>query len=119
MKNKQKSQLTVGILLIIVASLLNSVSQLVWKFATDGDTNVILLYVLGFLASGLGMVLMMIAFRFGDVSILQPMMSLGFASSIIFGYFLLNEPITLKKIIGVLVIIVGSAILGTQGDDKK
>lgn len=119
MEKKKGSQLTVGIILIIVAALLNSVSQLIWKFATDGDTNVLLLYVLGFLASGLGMVIMMIAFRFGDVSILQPMMSLGFASSIVFGSMFLNEPVTIKKIIGVIIIIIGSIILGTQGDEEK
>lgn len=119
MKENKKSQLTIGVFLIIVAALLNSISQLIWKFAADGDKNVLLLYVLGFLASGLGMVVMMIAFRFGDVSILQPMMSLGFASSIVFGSIFLNEPVTSKKIIGIIVIIIGSIILGTQGDEEK
>lgn len=119
MKDKKRSQLTIGVLLIIVAALLNSISQLIWKFAADVDKNVILLYVLGFLASGLGMVVMMVAFRFGDVSILQPMMSLGFASSIVFGSLFLNEPVTGKKIIGIIIIIIGSIILGTQGEGEE
>ncbi|MGX7245309.1 EamA family transporter [Enterococcus quebecensis] len=116
-KNKQK-KLSLGILLILIAATLSSLGQLAWKFGADGTGSYsIILYVLGFIAAGAGMFFMMAAFRYGEVSILQPMMSLGFALSIVLGAIFLNESITWYKLVGTGFIIAGSILLGIEGNE--
>ncbi|MEG0253983.1 MAG: EamA family transporter [Vagococcus sp.] len=112
-----KKNMKLAMLIILAAATMSSLGQLAWKFGADAQSNgpAIILYIIGFVLAGLGMVLLMIAFRFGEVSILQPMMSIGFALSIAFGFLFLNEPITTPKIIGTFFIIAGSALLGYEG----
>lgn len=117
-KNKQQ-KLSLGIVLILIAATLSSVGQLAWKFGADGaGTYAIVLYAVGFLAAGAGMFFMMAAFRYGEVSILQPMMSLGFALSIVLGALFLNESITWYKLLGTAFIIAGSILLGIEGNEE-
>lgn len=117
-KNKQQ-KLSLGIVLILIAAVLSSLGQLAWKFGADGTGGyAIVLYAVGFLAAGAGMFFMMAAFRYGEVSILQPMMSLGFALSIVLGALFLNESITWYKLLGTGFIIVGSVLLGIEGNEE-
>ncbi|MBO0422266.1 EamA family transporter [Enterococcus plantarum] len=118
-RNKQQ-KLSLGILLILIAATLSSLGQLAWKFGADGTGSYALfLYAIGFVAAGAGMFFMMVAFRYGEVSILQPMMSLGFALSIVLGALFLNERITWYKILGTGFIIIGSILLGIEGNEEK
>lgn len=112
-----KKNMKLAMILILSAATMSSLGQLAWKFGADATSNGLayLLYFVGFVLAGLGMVLLMVAFRFGEVSILQPMMSIGFAMSILFGALFLNEPITMTKIFGTFFIIAGSALLGYEG----
>lgn len=116
-----KKNMKLAMVLILSAALMSSLGQLAWKFGADATSNSIayILYIVGFIAAGLGMVILMVAFRFGEVSILQPMMSIGFAMSIFFGAFFLNEPITVAKVIGTFFIIAGSALLGFEGGKEN
>ncbi|EOL44188.1 EamA family transporter [Enterococcus caccae] len=118
-KNKQQ-KLSLGIVLILIAATLSSLGQLAWKFGADGTGSyAIILYIVGFIAAGAGMFFMMAAFRYGEVSILQPMMSLGFALSIVLGALFLNESITWYKLIGTGFIIAGSILLGIEGNEES
>ncbi len=60
---------------------------------------------------------MMVAYRFGSLSVLQPMLSLNYVFSIVLSAFVLKETITLLKCIGVLIIISG-VILIAGGDES-
>lgn len=88
--------------------------QLFWKLSTGGQTS--FLFV-GFLLYGLGALVMMVAYRFGSLSVLQPMLSLNYVFSIVLSAFVLKETITLLKCIGVLIIISG-VILIAGGDES-
>ncbi|MBO0439428.1 EamA family transporter [Candidatus Enterococcus ikei] len=117
-KNKQQ-KVSLGVVLILIAATLSSLGQLAWKFGADGTGNyAFILYIIGFIAAGAGMFFMMAAFRYGEVSILQPMMSLGFALSILLGAVFLNESITWYKLIGTGFIIAGSVLLGIEGNEE-
>ena len=61
---------------------------------------------------GLGAILMIVAFRFGDVSILHPMLSFGFIVSLFYGALILRETIRINNILGVGLIILGMFFLG-------
>ena len=106
--------------LILVAASLSSIGQLFWKFATTpsiGILWIIILMVSGFLSAGLGLLFETVAFRYGQVSILQPMMSFSFILSIILGAVFLGEAITFKKILAILFIGLGCALISTSREE--
>ena len=102
-----------GILLMGVSSICVCVGQLLWKLSVS---NGILFLIAGFAFYGIGAVVMLVAYKFGSLSVLQPMLSLNYVLSIILAATILNEEITLVKVIGVLIIIVGVILIG-GGDD--
>jgi undecaprenyl phosphate-alpha-L-ara4N flippase subunit ArnE len=102
-----------GILLMGISSICVCVGQLLWKLSVNDG---ILFLIIGFAFYGIGAVVMLIAYKFGSLSVLQPMLSLNYVLSIILASTILNEEITLMKVIGVLIIIVGVILIG-GGDD--
>lgn len=102
-----------GIILMILSSICVCIGQLWWKISVS---NGIILLMFGFICYGIGAIIMIIAYKFGSLSVLQPMLSLNYVMSIILAYTVLNEQITLIKIIGVLTIIIGVLLIG-GGDD--
>lgn len=103
--NKNKK----GIALIIIASLLTSAGQLFWKLS--GGENIVAV-ITGFVFYGLGAVLMIIAFRFGSLSVLHPMLSFSYIFAVILGFYVLKEPISLRQLLAIGVIITGVALIG-------
>jgi len=99
----------IGICIILVASLLTAIGQMFWKMS-NGST--ISLIFIGFVCYGLGAVLMIIAFRFGSLSVIHPMLSFGYIFALIFGRIFLKETISIVQMLGVFTIIVGVALIG-------
>lgn len=102
-----------GILLMGISSICVCMGQLFWKLSVNVG---ILFLIVGFAFYGIGAVVMLVAYKFGSLSVLQPMLSLNYVLSIILATTILNEEITLMKITGVLIIIVGVILIG-GGDD--
>jgi len=115
---KNKDEFNKGVMLILAAALTGAISQLLWKFGTDANSGWIW-YLIGFVVAAISAMLMMLSFRYGEISILQPLMSLGYIFSMILGYFFLGEPITLNKIVGTVFVIIGAAILAIPDKLKK
>ncbi|MGP1361639.1 MAG: EamA family transporter [Candidatus Fimenecus sp.] len=105
-----------GIVIMLFASVFACVGQLFWKISANKG---FLWAVIGFGFYGLGALFMLYAYKFGEVSVLQPVMSMNYVISLILGAAVLSEPLTKWKIIGVLVIIVGVIFIGGGSDDKK
>lgn len=103
-----------GILLMLISSICACVGQLLWKLSADQGLLVLLL---GFAFYGAGALVMLAAYRFGKLSVLQPMLSLNYALSIVLGYFVLKEPVTILKCVGILIIITG-VVLIAGGDEQ-
>ena len=103
-----------GIVLMILSSICVCIGQLLWKISTSqGNLSLLLI---GFLLYGVGAIIMIVAYKFGSLSVLQPMLSLNYVMSIILAYIVLNEAVTLIKIIGVFIIMIGVILIG-GGDD--
>lgn len=103
-----------GIVLMLISSILVSFGQLFWKISSEKG----FFYILsGFVLYGIGAIIMIIAYRYGSLSVLQPMLSLNYVMSLIFGSYILNENIGSEKVIGVIIIIFGGILIG--GGDKK
>lgn len=103
-----------GILLMLLSSLCVCIGQLLWKLSADKGIAVMLA---GFFFYGVGALVMLIAYRFGKLSVLQPMLSLNYVLSIILAPLVLKESITILKCMGVIVIIAG-VILIAGGDEE-
>ena len=93
-----------GILLMLLSALFACVGQLLWKVYVE--FGIYILFI-GFLLYGLGALLMTIAYKFGELSVLQPILSLNYVLSLCIGAIYLHETVTIRRIIGALVIMLG------------
>jgi undecaprenyl phosphate-alpha-L-ara4N flippase subunit ArnE len=66
----------------------------------------------GFIIFGCGALLMILAYRHGELSVLQPINSMSYVYSIFLGYVVFHEEITIFRIIGVAAIMTGVVLLG-------
>lgn len=74
--------------------------------------------MIGFGLYGLGALSMLCAYRHGSLSVLQPMNSVSYVFAAILGSVFLQEKITIGKIIGITLIMVG-VILLARGETRK
>ena len=91
-----------GILLMICSSVLACFGQLLWKLAVDGN---LLLLLMGFILYGIGAIVMIVAYKFGSLSVLQPILS------VLLGYFVLGEQLTMVNIVGVIAVFIGVVLI--------
>lgn len=99
---------------MLVSSICACIGQLMWKLSAEQG---LIIMLLGFCFYGVGALVMIIAYRFGKLSVLQPMLSLNYVLSIILGAMVLKEQVTILKCIGVLIIIFG-VVLIAGGDTE-
>ena len=103
-----------GIMLMLISSICVCVGQLLWKLsATQG----IIIMLAGFCFYGIGAFVMIIAYKYGKLSVLQPVLSLNYVLSMILAAVVLKEQVTILKCIGVLVIIAGVVMIA-GGDEE-
>lgn len=112
MKDKK---LLKGIILIVISALCTSYGQLFWKVGVNENLWLILL---GFILYGLGALTMIIAFKFGELSILHPLMCIGYVFALINGFLFLKERISLLQFVGIIVIMIGIVFIA-RGDDGE
>ena len=99
--------------MMLVSSICVCVGQLLWKLsATQG----LIFMLAGFAFYGAGALIMIVAYKFGKLSVLQPMLSLNYVLSILLAAFVLHEAITRYKVIGVIIITCGVIIIA-GGDE--
>lgn len=99
----------VGILFILCASLTTSFGQMFWKMS---EGNSIIFILIGFLLYFFGAGLMILAFRFGSLSVLHPILSTGYVFAVFIGIIFLEEIINVKEISGIICIIFGAILIG-------
>ena len=91
-----------GILFMMFSAICACFGQLLWKLS---DSYIYI--ILGFLFYGIGAIIMIISYRYGEVSVLQPIQSINYIISIILGNIIFNEDITINKILGLILILIG------------
>ncbi len=98
-----------GILLMIISSITIASGQFFWKLAL-GELNIWLL--LGFIIYGIGAISMIIAFKYGELSVLHPVMAFSYIVAFLLSVLALHEPWDWTQIAGVLIIMAGIILLG-------
>lgn len=104
----------IGILLMLASSLFVCVGQLLWKLSDGGLTPQL---IIGFVSYGIGALLMMVAYRFGRLSVLHPMLSMSYVFSTILGIVVLSEPVGIGRIAAIILILIGVILIG-GGDEE-
>ncbi len=97
-----------GVLLMICSSVCVCVGQLFWKLSADHG---LVPLVAGFILYGLGALLMIAAYRYGKLSVLQPILSLNYVLSLILAALVLNETIGIWKCVGIVAVIAGLILI--------
>jgi undecaprenyl phosphate-alpha-L-ara4N flippase subunit ArnE len=96
---------------MILSSIYVCIGQLFWKLSVGG----LWLYVfIGFCLYGLGALLMIAAYKFGSLSVLQPILSLNYIFAVFLGYLVLGESLTMRKCIGILIITASVIVIGSS-----
>lgn len=108
----QKTQIK-GIIFIIVSALLTSFGQLSWKLGV-GDKPLYL--IVGFILYGIGALTMILGLKYGELSVLHPLMCVGYIFALINGAVFLKEKVTALQLIGIAIIILGVVFI-TRGED--
>ena len=94
---------------MVIAAVFACVGQLLWKLSV---TEGILFLLFGFVLYGFGALLMLIAYRYGSVSVLQPMLSTNYVLSAVLGFFVLQEKLSVLKVSGIIIITSGVILIG-------
>ncbi len=117
MKSKK---LLIGIAFVLMSALCSSIGQLVWKLMTQNNLPPYY-YIFGLCLYGLGAVLLIVAFKFGEMSVLHPMLSFGFVLAVLWSVKFLGEEITTQKLLGTVLIIAGVIFLalGNSKSEKR
>lgn len=103
-----------GMLLMLLSSLFVCIGQLLWKLSAEGLS---IYLVPGFLCYGTGALIMLVAYRYGSLSVLHPMLSMSYVFSTILGTAVLGEVVGLKRIFAIALILLGVIFIG-GGDEK-
>ena len=106
---EQGKELYKGVALMLLSAALACTGQLLWKLAAREES--LLLVILGLGLYGVGALVMILALRYGELSILHPMMSAGYVLSLSLGAAVLDERVTLFHGLGVAAIIAGLILL--------
>lgn len=93
---------------MVLSACMVCFGQLFWKLSVDGN---LLCLLAGFMLYGLGAIVMIVAYKFGSLSVLQPVLSVNYVLCLVIGHYFLNETITLANMVGVVAIIAGVVLI--------
>ncbi|MBW3003613.1 EamA/RhaT family transporter [Candidatus Woesearchaeota archaeon] len=113
----------IGIAVMIISSLFLSTGQLFFKYGSGSFkwnimsiiTNYNYFFALCF--CGIGAVLLIIALKFGDLSVMFPLVSISYIFVILISYFILHEDLGLLKLFAIGFIAFGVTLI-TKGDEN-
>jgi drug/metabolite transporter (DMT)-like permease len=70
------------------------------------------LLILGLLCYGVAMLVLTWGMKTGDLSILYPLVALGYVWITLYAYFGFNEPVGVLRLTGIVLVMVGAAFIG-------
>jgi uncharacterized membrane protein len=106
----------VAVLIVNICTILGALGSLNLKIGSNKLTIKSLInknIVLGIVMYGLASVLFIPALKFGDLSVLYPMLALTYVWTVFFSVKFLKEKMNAYKWIGLVLIIIGVTIIGT------
>jgi drug/metabolite transporter (DMT)-like permease len=116
---------TFAIVMMIFCTVLTSFAQVFYKKASASlSFNLLELVtnynlIIGLIMYAVAAVIMIIAFKFGEVTVLYPIVTLSYVWVSLLSVYFFNEVMTFYKWLGVLVIIIGIIFIAFGGKDSE
>lgn len=110
--------------LMILTTLLTSTAQLFYKKGADKlEFNLFLIItnyplLIGLFLYGIGAVLMITAFKGGELSVLYPIVATSYIWVALFSYFLFHESLNFLRWLGIAAIFFGVIFIGAGSKEK-
>ncbi len=108
------------IILVALCTLLTASGQYFLKkgaeHISDLSTVISAPFIIGCLLYGLGAILLIIALKYGELSVLYPVISLGFIWVTLISVFILHEHFTIINGAGIASVMIGVALIGKGGN---
>mgnify|MGYP001561734834 CR=1 FL=1 len=111
-----------AILLMILCTIFTSLGQILWKYGVikidlaDWLTVFNLPFVMGFLSYGIGAILILLAFKRGELSILYPIVATSYVwVSVVSPWLFPTDVMNGWKWAGVFIVLVSVSVLGWKG----
>ena len=105
-----------SMLLVVLCTFLTSLGQYFIKIGSDKIVNFISLFnwplIIGFALYGVGAVILIIALKYGELSVLYPFIALSFVWVFLLSIFYLKEAIFFVNWVGLILIIIGVSLTG-------
>jgi drug/metabolite transporter (DMT)-like permease len=103
-------------MLTIICTIFTSAGQVLWKMGLVNFTNfwslVNIPFLLGFVTYGLGALFMLLAFKYGELSLVYPLVSASYVWVLLLSWYLFGDILNLWKWLGVITIVLSVSILG-------
>ncbi len=108
-----------AVILMVFCTLVTSSAQIIYKTGVSQELFYykVLWIALGLALYGVGAVLLVIALKGGDLSVLYPIIATSYVWVTVAAFFLFQEPLNFWKWIGVFSILLGVSLIG-RGDSK-
>ena len=108
-----------AIALMITCTFFTSTGQILYKMGVNEITSELSTIIFniplaaGLISYGIGLILLILAFRGGELSVLYPIIATGYIwVSLASSYLFETDSMTINKWIGVIIIIVGISLIG-------
>ena len=105
--------------LVFVCTILGAAAQILMKNGVNNMTQFSVMQVItnvpllaGYCLYGISTLLLMLALRDGELSMLYPIIALTYVWVVMLSTYFFNEHISLPKIAGIMVIVAGVTVLG-------
>ena len=110
-----------AILLVVFCTFLTSSGQLLLKVGTQNLSFDLLALmtnfplIMGCVLYGIGAIILIIALKYGDLSVLYPFIALSFVWVMLFSIYFLQEHVSAFNWFGIAAILIGVSLIGKGG----
>jgi len=106
---KQERYRIIAILLMLLCAACLCLGQLIWKLMPGYN---LIYFFGGFAIYAAGALSMILAYRYGELSVLQPINSMSYVFSTILAVLILHERVPPVTIVGIALIVSGVIVIG-------
>ena len=114
-----------AILLMVLCTIFTSIGQISWKFGINKINLDALMtifnvpFILGFVLYGVGFLLMLSAFKYGELTVLFPIIATSYVWVSLLSSWLFPDTMNVWKWMGVTLIVFSVSLLGLASKKEK
>jgi multidrug transporter EmrE-like cation transporter len=113
-----------AIVAVLLCTIITSMAQIFYKLGANRLTltveGILLNYpmIIGLVLYGIGAIVLIISLRYGELTVLYPLIASGYVWVNILSWYIFKEPLTTGKWVGIGIIILGMFFVGAGSGVK-